>query len=49
MKTGEFFWIIVGVAALIGGTANVAMHWDEIKAAGGWMEKDSKKGWDTLP
>lgn len=42
-ENGEFFWIIVGVAALIGGTANVAMHWDEIKAAGGGW-KGFKKG-----
>ncbi|MCM1490670.1 MAG: RHS repeat-associated core domain-containing protein [Muribaculum sp.] len=35
-EDGEFFWFVVGAAALIGGVANVATHWDEITSAGGW-------------
>lgn len=35
-KDGEFFWFIVGAAALVGGISNVAIHWNEIQATGGW-------------
>lgn len=36
-ENGEFFWIVVGVAAGIAAITNVAIHWKEIKAAGGWQ------------
>jgi RHS repeat-associated protein len=39
-QNGEFFWIVVGVAAGIGAIINVATHWHEIKAAGG--------GWNSV-
>lgn len=35
-EDGEFFWTAVGIAALIGGTINVATHWDAIQAGGFW-------------
>ncbi len=35
-EDGEFFWAAVGIAALVGGIVNVATHWKEIKATGGW-------------
>ena len=34
-EDGEFFWVIIGVAAGITVVTNVAVHWKEIKAAGG--------------
>lgn len=34
-QDGEFFWFIIG-AAVIGGITNVAVHWKDITAAGGW-------------
>ncbi len=35
-EDGEIFWFIVGGAAFIGAITNVATHWKEIKAVGGW-------------
>ena len=35
-EDGELFWFIVGGAAIIGAITNVATHWKEIKAIGGW-------------
>lgn len=35
-EDGELFWFIVGGAAIIGAVTNVATHWKEIKAIGGW-------------
>ena len=35
-EDGEFFWFIVGAAAVVGGVANVATHWNEIRSTGGW-------------
>lgn len=35
-KDGKFFWAVVGVAAGVSAIINVATHWKEIKAAGGW-------------
>ncbi len=39
-EDGEFFWFVIGAAALIGGVVNVATHWKDIKAAGG--------GWNSF-
>lgn len=35
-EDGELFWLIVGGAAIVGAVTNVATHWKEIKAVGGW-------------
>ena len=35
-ENGEFFWIVVGIAAGVTAITNVAIHWNEITAAGGW-------------
>lgn len=35
-ENGEFFWLAIGISALISGVTNVAVHWNEISAAGGW-------------
>ena len=36
-QDGQFFWFIVGAAAVIGGVSNLIIHWDHIKASGsGW-------------
>jgi len=35
-QDGEFFWLVVGAAAVIGGTVNVITHWDTIKSGGFW-------------
>lgn len=34
-ENGEFFWLAVGVAAVVTGAINVATHWKEIKSSGG--------------
>lgn len=36
-ENGEFFWVVVGIAAGIAAITNVATHWKEIKAVGGWQ------------
>ena len=36
-ENGEFFWIVVGVAAGIAAVTNVATHWKEITTVGGWQ------------
>lgn len=36
-ENGEFFWVVVGVAAGIAAITNVATHWKEIKAVDGWQ------------
>lgn len=33
-KDGEYFWFIIGAAALIGGVSNVYYHWDTITSGG---------------
>lgn len=35
-EDGQFFWMAVGVAAVVSGVVNVATHWNDIKATGGW-------------
>lgn len=35
-EDGELFWFIVGGAMIVGAVTNVATHWKEIKAIGGW-------------
>lgn len=35
-ENGEFFWIVVGVAAGVAAVTNVVTHWNEITAVGGW-------------
>ena len=35
-EDGEFFWAVVGVAALIGGVTNVCSNWKDISNTGGW-------------
>lgn len=35
-ESGELFFVIVGIAAGVGAVINVATHWKEIKATGGW-------------
>lgn len=34
-EDGQFFWVIVGAAAVIGGVTNLIANWDHIKSAGG--------------
>lgn len=35
-EDGEFFFTAIAIAAVIAGVTNVAVHWKEIKATGGW-------------
>lgn len=35
-ENGEFFWAAIGIGAAVGAIINVATHWKEIKAEGGW-------------
>ena len=35
-EDGEFFFAAIAIAAVIAGVTNVAVHWKEIKATGGW-------------
>lgn len=41
-ENGEFFWVAVGVAAVVTGAINVATHWKEIKSSGGGWKNFAK-------